>query len=80
MSSHRHRVVRRRIGSAVCGLFGFWMAAGAIGVHIDGLRTRHIEYMENIPIFGIISVVLLAIGGALLFGAWRLWRVPEQLP
>jgi hypothetical protein len=55
------------------------MAGSAVGPHIDGLRTRHIEYMQNIPILVVISAVLLVIGGALLFAARRLWRVPEQL-
>jgi hypothetical protein len=80
MSSHRHRIVRRRIGAAVCGLLGFWIAASAVGSHVDGVRTRHIEYMQNIPVFVIISAVLIVIGGCLLFASWRLWRVPEQLP
>jgi len=31
--------------------------------------------MQNIPIFVIISAVLLVMGGALLFAACRLWQM-----
>jgi len=80
MNNYRQRIVRRRIGSVACGLLGLCIAVSAFSAHIEGLRTRHIEYMQNIPIFVIISAVLLVIGSALLFAAWRLWRMPERLP
>ena len=80
MSGNRQRIVPRRIGSVVCALLGFWLVAGAVGVHIDGLSTHHTEYMWNIPIFVVLSAVVLVIGGALLFAAWRLWRAPKRLP
>ena len=80
MSSNRHQIVRRKVGSVVFGLLGLFFLVSAAGPHVDGLRTRHIEYMQNIPIFVVISVVCMAIGSALLFAAWRLWRVPKQLP
>ena len=79
MSKSLQRVVPRRIASVLSGLLGFWLLLDAVGVHIDGLRTRHIEYTQNTSLFVIISVVFVVIGGALLLVAWRLWRVPDQL-
>ena len=79
MSTSLQRVFLRRIASVVSGLLGFWLLANAVGVHIEGLRTGHLEYTQNTAIFVIISIVLVIIGGALLFAAWRLWRMPEQL-
>ena len=78
MSSNRQRVIRRRIGSSVCGLLGLWLVANAVGPHVDGLRERHIEYMQNIPVFVILSMIFLVVGGALLSAAWKLWRAPED--
>ena len=76
MRTNLQRIVLRRIGSILLGLLGVFFLVSAAGSHIDNFRTRHIEYMQNLPIFITISVVFVAVGGILLWTAWRLWRVP----
>lgn len=78
MSTRLQQIFARRIVSIVFGLLGLWMLISAVGAHFDGLAKRHVEYAQNIPIFIIFSVLLGAIGGALLIAAWRLWRLPPQ--
>ena len=80
MNSNLKKIVRRRVGSAVFALLGLFFLGSAAGSHIEGLRSRNVEYVQNIPIFIVISVVCVAIGVAFLFAAWRMWRVPEQSP
>lgn len=80
MSSNLQRIVRRRIGSVVLGFLGLFFLISAAGSHVDNLRDPHIGYAQNFLFFVIISIVFAAIGGALLFAAWRLWRLPQELP
>lgn len=79
MSTSHQRILARRIASVASALLGFWLLVDAVGVHIDGLVTRHIEYTRNFALFFTISAVFVVIAGALLFAAWRLWRRPEEL-
>lgn len=78
MSINLIRVSRRRGGSIVCGLLGLLFVAGAVQAHVDGVRTNHLDYRQNLPMMVLNSVGLLVIGGALLLCAWRLWRAPGR--
>lgn len=78
MSGHRHKVLRRRIGAVVSAILGFLMAASATRVHFEGLVSQDTEYMQNWPILVAVSLAFVTIGGALLFAASKLWRVPES--
>ena len=80
MSTNGKRIIWRRGGSIVCALLSLYFVASAIALHVEGMRTNHLDYRHHIPMFVVDSIVLVIIGGALLFAARRLWRVPGQSP
>jgi predicted Co/Zn/Cd cation transporter (cation efflux family) len=78
MSSNPQRFVWRRVSAVLVALIGVYFLSSAVGPLIDGFRSRHIEFMHNIPIFIVFTMFLFAVGLALLFGARRLWRRPTS--
>ncbi len=78
MGTNRHRSRWRRVSAVLLALVGLWFLASAVMPLVDGFRTRHVEFMNNIPIFVILAAVLLAISIGLLFAARRLWRQPPS--
>ena len=68
----------RKVGAVSMGLIGVWLLSTPLLTIIERVKERSpgrkMEFDEHLLLFAFIWVVILLIGSALLFGAWKLWK------
>src|SRR4051812_41474435 len=74
VSTDSSKLSRRRWRAILLALVGLLLLIPAAGPHIDGLRTHHVEYTQNVSMFVIISVAFEGLAVTLFVAAWRIWH------
>jgi hypothetical protein len=69
-------VRKRKAGAALLGGFGIYLLVTTVWHFCDGLRSRQVEFMNNLAVFVGIDSALFLVGLVLLWLARWLWRQP----